>query len=231
MTTPSAWPYPRWIAHRGAGKLAPENTLAAFRLGAQHGYRMFECDAKLSSDGVAFLLHDATLERTTNGHGTAGDQPWGTLAQLDAGERLFRQARALAIPLLVLGLLALGIYALWRLSRQEFAWVSGSLAAACGALLLLLAQMPGGLVPPRAPGPGDVAMLVDLPASHVAWVEQGKVPARITDLHVWRVGRAKYACVLSLDTSSQLDGEYFRRELAVHEELAHVTVEVNHVAP
>ncbi|ASI68981.1 glycerophosphodiester phosphodiesterase [Diaphorobacter nitroreducens] len=85
MTTPSAWPYPRWIAHRGAGKLAPENTLAAFRLGAQHGYRMFECDAKLSSDGVAFLLHDATLERTTNGHGTAGDQPWGTLAQLDAG--------------------------------------------------------------------------------------------------------------------------------------------------
>lgn len=36
------WPYPRWIAHRGAGKLAPENTLAAFRLGAAHGYRMFE---------------------------------------------------------------------------------------------------------------------------------------------------------------------------------------------
>ena len=63
------WPYPRWIAHRGAGKLAPENTLAAFRLGAEHGYRMFECDAKLSADGVPFLLHDATLERTTNGLG------------------------------------------------------------------------------------------------------------------------------------------------------------------
>ena len=79
------WPYPRWIAHRGAGKLAPENTLAAFRLGAQHGYRMFECDAKLSADGVPFLLHDATLERTTNGHGTGGDLPWSALAQLDAG--------------------------------------------------------------------------------------------------------------------------------------------------
>ena len=38
----AGWPYPRWIAHRGAGKLAPENTLAAFRLGAQYGYRMFE---------------------------------------------------------------------------------------------------------------------------------------------------------------------------------------------
>ena len=79
------WPYPRWIAHRGAGKLAPENTLAAFRLGAAHGYRMFECDAKLSADGVPFLLHDATLERTTNGHGIAGQQPWQALSQLDAG--------------------------------------------------------------------------------------------------------------------------------------------------
>lgn len=79
------WPYPRWIAHRGAGKLAPENTLAAFRLGASHGYRMFECDVKLSADGVPFLLHDATLERTTNGHGVGGDLPWHTLSQLDAG--------------------------------------------------------------------------------------------------------------------------------------------------
>jgi glycerophosphoryl diester phosphodiesterase len=79
------WPYPRWIAHRGAGKLAPENTLAAFRLGASHGYRMFECDAKLSADGVPFLMHDATLDRTTNGRGTGGAQPWSALAHLDAG--------------------------------------------------------------------------------------------------------------------------------------------------
>ena len=83
--TAAAWPYPRWVAHRGAGKLAPENTLAAFRLGAQHGYRMFECDVKLSADGVPFLMHDATLERTTNGVGTGGDQPWDQLARLDAG--------------------------------------------------------------------------------------------------------------------------------------------------
>jgi len=79
------WPLPRWIAHRGAGTLAPENTLAAFRLGAQHGYRAFECDVKLSADGQAFLLHDATLERTTNGHGTAGELPWAELSRLDAG--------------------------------------------------------------------------------------------------------------------------------------------------
>lgn len=79
------WRYPRWIAHRGAGKLAPENTLAAFRLGAEYGFRMFECDAKLSADGVPFLLHDATLERTSNGQGIAGEQPWAALARLDAG--------------------------------------------------------------------------------------------------------------------------------------------------
>lgn len=79
------WPYPRWVAHRGAGQLAPENTLAAFRLGAAHGYRMFECDAKLSADGIPFLLHDATLDRTTNGRGDAGALTWAELSRLDAG--------------------------------------------------------------------------------------------------------------------------------------------------
>jgi glycerophosphoryl diester phosphodiesterase len=46
---------------------------------------MFECDAKLSADGVVFLMHDATLERTTNGHGVGGEQTWHDLSQLDAG--------------------------------------------------------------------------------------------------------------------------------------------------
>ena len=80
-----AWPYPLWIAHRGGGKLAPENTLAAFRLGAGFGYRAFECDVKLSADGVPFLLHDDTLERTSSGQGVAGDLLWNELSRLDAG--------------------------------------------------------------------------------------------------------------------------------------------------
>ncbi|MBV9891056.1 MAG: glycerophosphodiester phosphodiesterase [Rhizobacter sp.] len=79
------WPYPRWIAHRGAGKLAPENTLAAFRVGAAHGFRAFECDVKLAADGVPFLLHDTTLERTTSGRGVAAALPWSELSRLDAG--------------------------------------------------------------------------------------------------------------------------------------------------
>jgi glycerophosphoryl diester phosphodiesterase len=81
----SDWPYPLWIAHRGAGRCAPENTLAAFRVGASHGYRGFECDVKLSADGVPFLLHDATLERTTPAQGVASARPWSELARLDAG--------------------------------------------------------------------------------------------------------------------------------------------------
>jgi glycerophosphoryl diester phosphodiesterase len=81
----TAWPYPRWIAHRGAGRLAPENTLAAFREGARHGYRAFECDVKLSADGVPFLLHDATLDRTTDRRGPAAALTWTELSQVDAG--------------------------------------------------------------------------------------------------------------------------------------------------
>ncbi len=87
LSTPidTNWRFPLWVAHRGAGKLAPENTLAAFRTGAAHGYRAFECDVKLSADRVPFLLHDTTLERTTNAQGVAGEQGWAALSLLDAG--------------------------------------------------------------------------------------------------------------------------------------------------
>ncbi|MDR7271800.1 glycerophosphoryl diester phosphodiesterase [Pelomonas saccharophila] len=79
------WPYPLWLAHRGAGKLTPENTLAAFRTGAGFGFRAFECDVKLSRDGQAFLLHDDTLDRTTSGQGSPAEQDWAGMARLDAG--------------------------------------------------------------------------------------------------------------------------------------------------
>ncbi len=81
----SDWPYPAFVAHRGAGRLAPENTLAALRTGHSFGYRMFEVDAKLSGDGVALLMHDATLDRTTDGRGRVDAQPFSALARLDAG--------------------------------------------------------------------------------------------------------------------------------------------------
>jgi len=83
--TMADWPFPLWIAHRGAGKLAPENTLAAFRVGASHGYRAFECDVKLSADGVPFLMHDDSLDRTTPETGIAGERDWAELSRIDAG--------------------------------------------------------------------------------------------------------------------------------------------------
>ncbi|HWS74710.1 MAG TPA: glycerophosphodiester phosphodiesterase [Quisquiliibacterium sp.] len=79
------WPYPSRIAHRGAGLLAPENTLAALRLGASFGYRMFEFDAKLAGDGAVVLMHDDTLERTTDGRGRVAASSLAELARLDAG--------------------------------------------------------------------------------------------------------------------------------------------------
>src|SRR3546814_12614827 len=81
--TAHAWPYPEFIAHRGAGRYAPENTLAAMRLGAQHGFRMMEYDVKLSRDGVPILMHDDTVQRTSGGVGNAADKPLAELAEID----------------------------------------------------------------------------------------------------------------------------------------------------
>jgi glycerophosphoryl diester phosphodiesterase len=62
---------------------------------------MFECDVKLSADGVVFLMHDATLQRTTsNGQGVGGDLPWHALSQLDAGSWHSRTYAGEALPTL-----------------------------------------------------------------------------------------------------------------------------------
>ena len=79
-------PLPRWIAHRGGGSLAPENTLAGIRLAARLGFRAVEFDVMLSADGTPFLIHDETLERTTNGHGPVCATPDRVLHRLDAGQ-------------------------------------------------------------------------------------------------------------------------------------------------
>lgn len=94
------WPYPSLIAHRGAGHHAPENTLAAIRVGAQHGFRMMEYDVKLSRDGVAVLLHDDTLERTSSGKGIAGDYTLQQLAAIDFGSWHSRDFAGEPIPTL-----------------------------------------------------------------------------------------------------------------------------------
>ncbi len=79
------WLYPRVVAHRGGGTLAPENTLAAIDTGARLGLKMIEFDAKLSADNVVFLLHDDTVNRTSNGRGAAATLHYDEIAALDAG--------------------------------------------------------------------------------------------------------------------------------------------------
>lgn len=79
--------YPRIIAHRCGGALAPENTLAGLRLAVRLGCRGAEFDAMLAADGVPVLIHDETLQRTTSGRGPVAAKSSAQLAQLDAGGR------------------------------------------------------------------------------------------------------------------------------------------------
>lgn len=90
---------PRWFAHRGGGSLAPENTLAGIRLAARMGFKAVEFDVMLSGDGTPVLIHDETLERTTNGRGRVCDTPDAVLFALDAGqgERIPRFTEAAAL--------------------------------------------------------------------------------------------------------------------------------------
>lgn len=96
----SYWPYPHIVAHRGGGKLAPENTLAAIDVGARYGHTMIEFDAKLSKDGEIFLLHDDNLERTSNGWGVAGELNWQDLLRVDAGGWFSGEFKGEPLPLL-----------------------------------------------------------------------------------------------------------------------------------
>ncbi|OWW19680.1 glycerophosphodiester phosphodiesterase [Noviherbaspirillum denitrificans] len=79
------WFYPKVLAHRGGGTLAPENTLAALRCGLRHGYRAVEFDVMLSKDSIPVLMHDSDFGRTVRGRGRVADTRAADLARLDAG--------------------------------------------------------------------------------------------------------------------------------------------------
>lgn len=79
------WPYPRVIAHRGGGLLAPENTLAGMKLARNLGFMGVEFDVVLTEDGTPILMHDEALDRTTDGSGSVADASYAEIADLDAG--------------------------------------------------------------------------------------------------------------------------------------------------
>jgi len=74
------WPYPRIVAHRGGGALAPENTLASIRLGASMGFKGVEFDVMLAGDGTPVIIHDETVDRTTDGHGEVSKMSYEQLS-------------------------------------------------------------------------------------------------------------------------------------------------------
>ncbi|HJW56304.1 MAG TPA: glycerophosphodiester phosphodiesterase [Burkholderiaceae bacterium] len=79
------WPYPKIVAHRGAGIIAPENTLAAIRCGLAYGFHAVEFDVALAQDGAPVLMHDLHFGRTVAGTGIVSDFTAQTLATMDAG--------------------------------------------------------------------------------------------------------------------------------------------------
>ncbi|MFZ6798571.1 glycerophosphodiester phosphodiesterase [Undibacterium sp. Di24W] len=79
------WPYPKIVAHRGGGSLAPENTSAAMQCGLDYGFRAVEFDVMLSKDGVPVLMHDPEFGRTVLGTGSVATTLAQDLLQMDAG--------------------------------------------------------------------------------------------------------------------------------------------------
>lgn len=96
----SQLPAPIVYAHRGASHDAPENTLAAFELAARQGAPAIELDAMLTLDQAVVVIHDATVDRTTDGQGKVNALPLAELKKLDAGSYFDFAFRGEPIPTL-----------------------------------------------------------------------------------------------------------------------------------
>jgi len=88
------------FGHRGASKYAPENTIAAFELAMHQGADAFELDTMLSADGIPVVIHDRTVERTTDGSGEVDQLSAKKLHAMDAGSTFSKEYSKERIPLL-----------------------------------------------------------------------------------------------------------------------------------
>lgn len=99
---------PRVVGHRGAVTYAPENTLASLREARARGAAWVEFDVKLSGDGVAMLMHDDSLRRTTGLDRLASATPWTEIAGLDAGIWMDARFAGQRVPSLIEAITCLG---------------------------------------------------------------------------------------------------------------------------
>jgi glycerophosphoryl diester phosphodiesterase len=91
---------PLVVAHRGYSGIAPENTMAAFSAAVNKGVAWIECDIRRTKDGEFVVLHDASLQRTTNGSGYLRNIRWTEVKEFDAGSWFARKYNAERIPTL-----------------------------------------------------------------------------------------------------------------------------------
>lgn len=91
---------PLIIGHRGASAIAPENTIASFRKALEIGADGVELDAKLSMDGTVMVIHDPTVDRTTNGSGKVRELTLEQIKKLDAGSKFDPKFKGEPVPTL-----------------------------------------------------------------------------------------------------------------------------------
>ncbi len=92
------WPYPKIVAHRGGGTLAPENTLVGLRAGLAYGFHAVEFDVMLSRDGIGMVIHDPEFGRTVAGQGSVAGSTAAQLAAMDAGSWFAPEFRDVTVP-------------------------------------------------------------------------------------------------------------------------------------
>jgi glycerophosphoryl diester phosphodiesterase len=91
---------PTIIAHRGASKLAPENTISSFKEAFLHGAKMVELDVQQTKDGKLVIMHDDSVDRTTNGKGKISDLTLEEIKSLDAGSKFSPKYAGEKVPTL-----------------------------------------------------------------------------------------------------------------------------------
>ena len=86
------------VAHRGHSIAYPENTLEAYRKAIELGVEMIECDVNITHDGKLVMMHDSTLDRTTNGSGRVSAATWDDIQGLDAGGKFKPEFTGVRVP-------------------------------------------------------------------------------------------------------------------------------------
>lgn len=98
MRLSSKFILPKLIGHRGVKNIKPENTLESIKAAFDLGLECVEIDVKVSKDNIPLLLHDSTLDRTTNGSGLVCDFTFDQISQLDAGYYFYNSKTDIRVP-------------------------------------------------------------------------------------------------------------------------------------